>query len=72
MNFWRCLCICHEVIQYEEYRDLATLSKKDKLDSGYAFKKDPKDILYTGSSLDEITFIEMCRDVGFAYFVERD
>ena len=33
---------------------------------------DPKKIKYTGSSLDEITFIEMCRDVGIAYFIERN
>jgi len=37
-----------------------------------AGKLEPKDIKYTGTSLDEITFIEMCRDVGLAYFVERD
>ena len=32
----------------------------------------PSEIEYTGTSLDEITFIEMCRDVGVAYFIQRD
>jgi magnesium-transporting ATPase (P-type) len=27
---------------------------------------------FSGSSQDEITFLEMCRDVGFCSFIERD
>ena len=52
INFWRCLCICHDVIQMR--------IKQENQDS------------YTGSSQDEITFLQMCKEVGFAYFIERD
>lgn len=50
----------------------------DKQDTIEEQKKDiqtgaanPMKIKYTGVSLDEITFIDMCRDVGIAYFIER-
>jgi magnesium-transporting ATPase (P-type) len=33
--------------------------------------KDDK-LQFSGSSQDEITFLEMCRDVGFCSFIERD
>ena len=65
LDLWRCICVCHEVIQFEDEKD-----KKAAAES-----KEPvnhKNIKYTGTSLDEITFIDMCRDVGLAYFVERD
>jgi phospholipid-translocating ATPase len=31
-----------------------------------------KKVGFTGSSQDEVTFLEMCRDVGFVQFLERD
>jgi len=42
------------------------------LETPKAPKEDDKTISYTGSSLDEITFIEMCRDAGLAHFMEKD
>jgi magnesium-transporting ATPase (P-type) len=52
VDFWRCLCICHDVVQMK-------FEGKDE-------------VSYTGSSQDEITFLNMCRDVGFVHFVERE
>ena len=45
LDFWRCLSVCHDVVQYYVEGDQETK--------------------FTGSSLDEITFLEMCKDVGF-------
>ena len=52
MDFWRCLVLCHDVVQVK--------------------LKDQKEEKYTGASQDEITFLEMCKEVGFAYMIERD
>lgn len=53
LNFFRCLVICHDVIQVR-VRD----------------SKDEEQ--YSGASQDEVTFLEMCKRIGFARFVERD
>lgn len=55
LEFWRCLTLCHDVIQFS----MGDKAKNDKLQ-------------FSGSSQDEITFLEMCRDVGFCSFIERD
>jgi len=52
IDFWRCLCLCHDVVQIK-------------------IKGHPEN-KFTGSSQDEITFLEMCKDVGFAQMIERD
>lgn len=51
VNFWRCLCICHDVIQTKD------------LETG--------EMSLSGASQDEVTFLEMCKATGFAYFIER-
>ena len=52
LDFFRCLCICHDVIQFKQ-------QNSDQL-------------IFTGSSQDEIKFLEMCRDVGLCKFIARD
>ena len=52
LDYFRCICICHDVIQFK-------LQNSDE-------------VSFTGSSQDEISFIDMCRDVGLCKFLERD
>lgn len=51
-DFFRCLCVCHDIIQFQ-----------------LEGEKEPS---FTGASQDEISFLEMCKIVGFIKFVERD
>lgn len=54
-NFWRCVNICHDVVQ---------MNIKDK--------KGNSSLQLSGASQDEVTFLEMCRKVGYGEFVQRD
>jgi len=51
LDFWRCLCICHDVIQVH-FED--------------------SDQQYSGTSIDEIAFLEACKRLDYCSFVERD
>jgi phospholipid-translocating ATPase len=54
-DFWRCINICHDVVQ---------MNIKDK--------KGNSSLQLSGASQDEVTFLEMCRKVGYGEFIERD
>lgn len=54
VDFWRCICVCHDAIQF--------------IDKGAQAGK----VKYSGASMDEVTFLEMCRDSGFISFKHRD
>jgi magnesium-transporting ATPase (P-type) len=55
LDFWRCLCVCHDAIQMKLTQD----STQDIKSS------------YQGASQDEVTFLEMSKETGFASFKHR-
>lgn len=55
-NFWRCINICH---------DCFLMNIKGKVTDGKQVQK------LSGASLDEVTFLEMSKKVGYCEFTER-
>ena len=62
LDLFRCFCICHEAIQIQE-----ETNEENQVKGGIKEGK----IQYSGSSLDEVAFLNMCRDSGIACFLER-
>jgi len=56
LNFFRCLCVCHEITQIHLKKTEAAQADR---------------VVLSGSSQDEVCFLNMCRDVDFVSFLER-
>jgi magnesium-transporting ATPase (P-type) len=56
LNMWRCICVCHDVIQVKFNTTKNALKPE----------------AFQGASQDEVTFIEMAKEVGFTQFVSRN
>lgn len=98
LDFWRCMCLCHDVIQMEHHKEV--LFNVEDVDEEFAIERTPKKLMvargrsldpdgdsdqpvkdgdschekvvFSGLSLDEMAFVQMCREVGFCRFIERD
>ena len=57
-DFWRCICICHEITQINKMED--DLINKNS------------EIRFTGPSQDELTLLDMSNQVGFSKFIEKN
>lgn len=56
LDFWRCICVCHDVSQV--FLEADATGKKVET--------------YQGASMDEVIFLEMAKASGHVRFVERD
>ena len=57
-DFWRCICLCHEVTQISLLGEYDPVTKKEVT-------------VLSGASQDEICFLDMAKSIGYGSFIER-